>query len=106
MDDAKRLVRELRDLARKLQHRDPHDGNIALINEAAAEVERLTPKPMTLEEACDVLNAKRHRGIGTWKRDRAEGGFLSDSMGPAFLHAIDAIHIAQDLMREKEAARA
>lgn len=67
----------------------------------AAEVERLTPKPMTLQDAINVLNAHAY-GDGRWSLDEQYGLFAVDPFRRT-LTTYDAVAVAEKLLREKEA---
>lgn len=64
----------------------------------AAEVERLRPREMTLEEIADVLNKHRFRGQNWLVLD--DKGVVGERKG---LLTFEATAIAEKLLREKEA---
>jgi hypothetical protein len=80
-----------------------------VIRDAAREIERLTPKEMTLEEACEVLTESE---IGV-----RSSRWVEDGYGNAICHDVDddpryrqdslterqAVFVAQGFIREKEA---
>lgn len=77
-----------------------------LIERLAAEVERLTPKPMTPHEACKVMNERRYFGSTAWAvRDGVRGpnvwmGDSSTSRSPE-----EAVWIVQGLERDAATIR-
>lgn len=74
-----------------------------------AEVERLTPKPMTLAEACDVLDERRHNGF-RWSVDEHMEGFAIAAANTddctEWFREPEAIYIAQGLRRDAAAQEA
>ena len=64
----------------------------------AAEVERMRPREMTLEEIADVLNKHRFRGQNWLVLD--DKGVVGERKG---LLTFEATAVAEKLLREKEA---
>lgn len=114
-----RLAAEVADLKteniglRRCEHADGQALRIAELRIAKlkAEVERLTPKPMTLQEACDVLNGRCYEGFNDWECDDdsawpkcKEGDVQFDDDGVAdlgpVLSRISTVYVAQGLERD------
>jgi hypothetical protein len=66
-----------------------------------AEVDRLTPKPMTLGRAVEVMNVVGYLGQSNWRITR-DDGFTSIGCPRFFsaLHEETVMHVAQGLLRD------
>jgi hypothetical protein len=79
---------------------------IALIESQAAEIERLTPKPMTVERAVDVLNEQEQSQVRYELVGSNVFSFLGrNQLSLEPLTKFVAIAVAEKLEREQEAAR-
>lgn len=115
MADAREYVASLRSLGDKLYAKCGHVDieDVVLVKQAATLIERLTPKPMTLQEIAEIMNREQYRGATDW-RVKASGGIgcigehLSSrtAVGLQGLPPFESTAVAEKLEREKEAARA
>ena len=121
MDDAIQVIDALKSLARfievlkrKAAYTETNESTglatimatISLIERLAAEVERLTPKPMTIEGVARVLNEHCYDGANDWEPSELHHEYLVCSIEGHSLHQWESEAIAQRFLREKEAARA
>lgn len=70
----------------------------------AAEVERMRPREMTLEEACGILSQRCYRRSKWYVRTNASGVKVASAYSEYLsLYEPEAIAVAEKLLREKEA---
>jgi hypothetical protein len=100
------LLDDLRRHADDLRRRDWH-GAVGVIEDAIALIERLTPRPMTLEGLAKELNELRYDDSDKWTVQ--DGGFACGNDCECLLDPGHVIAIVKFLRRseaKKEAARA
>jgi hypothetical protein len=109
VDEAKAAIDGLLDLQGQLHNgdeaigfNDKIDAAIGLIHRLAAEVERLRPREMTLNEAASVLTQHGHRRC-EWIANAVQVVAIGCH---SILNEIEAIAVAEKLLRDrKEAAK-
>lgn len=74
------------------------------IQRHAAEVERMRPREMSLEEACEVLSKHHYRKSNWYTRVNASGDKVASAQSLFLsLYEPEAVAVAEKLLREKEA---
>lgn len=110
MADAREVLKEIQDaLADKdcdvADCKATLDMAAAFIERQAAEIERLTPNPMTLEEACEVLNSEEQGDEEFAPRNGRACLYGDDPRGYVMSYTErDAVFIAQGILREEGGA--
>lgn len=113
-DDAKVLAGDLREIARDMliyegdcREVESLNKSAALIERLAAEVERLTPKPMTADEIIAAFNQYGVRLLRDWVLIQGHDDdepVLSSNSTLWWYHVKEARYIAQGLRRDADAA--
>ena len=77
-------------------------GGAGIAENAIALIERLTPKPMTDDEVCSVLNEIAYDGGKDWKPDSEGLGFVQSESLEQVLGTWTAEAVAEKAKRERE----